>query len=340
MATLKELSEYTGFSITTISRVLNNDPTMSVSDATRSAILEAAGTLHYKKPSPKQRREPHGKLCFAIAEMLSPVEQLEDPYYLYLKNHAVQHCMDLGCTTVSLLEQDDGYLLAGRESIDGILAIGIFSERQIDSLSSLHHNLVFLDSAPDELRFDSVVINFKLGVEQALDMLIHRGHHAIGFLGPSRKLDERKRPAPEVRRQCFIDYMKKHNLYDPALLLEAEMTAPDAYRAVQERIRTNGTRPTALLAANEEAAFGAIRALHAANLRVPQDMSVISFNDTPLSELTDPPLTSISTHVESMGRVAVGLLVQRARSTDEHIPLKIVVPPTLTERASVSSAAF
>ena len=57
MATLKELSEHTGYSITTISRVLNNDPTMSVSDATRAAILEAAGALNYKKPSPRQRRD-------------------------------------------------------------------------------------------------------------------------------------------------------------------------------------------------------------------------------------------------------------------------------------------
>ena len=87
MATLKELSEHTGYSITTISRVLNNDPTMSVSDATRAAILEAAGALNYKKPSPRQRRDAAGHLCFAVAEMLSPVEQLKDPYYLYLKNH-------------------------------------------------------------------------------------------------------------------------------------------------------------------------------------------------------------------------------------------------------------
>ena len=160
MATLKELSEHTGYSITTISRVLNNDPTMSVSDATRAAILEAAGALNYKKPSPRQRRDAAGHLCFAVAEMLSPVEQLKDPYYLYLKNHAVQHCLDLGHSTVSLVESDGSYQLMGSEAVNGILAIGIFSEDQIAALSALHNNLVFLDSAPDELRFDSVVINF------------------------------------------------------------------------------------------------------------------------------------------------------------------------------------
>lgn len=337
MATLKELSEYTGYSITTISRVLNNDPTMSASDATRSAILEAAGALNYKKPSSRQRHESRGKLRFGVAEMLSPVEQLEDPYYLYLKNHAMQHCMDLGHTTISLLEQAGSYQLSAGESLDGILAIGIFSEEQIASLSDLHSNLVFLDSAPDERRFDSVVINFKLGVEQALETLIERGHRRIGFLGPYRKLDERKRPAPEVRRQYFIDYMKQQGLFREDYLFEAKMTATAAHQTLRGQIQAGGELPTALLTANEEAAFGAIRALHEAGLRVPEDMSVISFNDTPLSALTDPPLTSISTHVECMSRVAVELLVQRTRGTSGHIPLKIVVPPTLTERASVST---
>ena len=73
MSTLKELAEYTGFSITTISRVLNNDPTMSVSDATRAKILEAAGKLHYRS-STRPRRIRTGapsSLRIAIAEMLS-----------------------------------------------------------------------------------------------------------------------------------------------------------------------------------------------------------------------------------------------------------------------------
>ena len=337
MATLKELSEHTGYSITTISRVLNNDPTMSVSDATRAAILEAAGALNYKKPSPRQRRDAAGHLCFAVAEMLSPVEQLKDPYYLYLKNHAVQHCLDLGHSTVSLVESDGSYQLMGSEAVNGILAIGIFSEDQIAALSALHNNLVFLDSAPDELRFDSVVINFKLGVEQALDRLVAHGHRRIGFLGPDRKLDERKRPAPEVRRQYFIDFMTAQGLFSPDLLIEAEMTAADAYQTMRSRLQNGGALPTALLTANEEAAFGAMRALREGGLRVPEDMSVIGFNDTPLSELTDPPLTSISTHVKMMSCVAVDLLVQRTHKAHDAVPLKIVVPPMLIERASVSS---
>ncbi|MFR4977616.1 MAG: LacI family DNA-binding transcriptional regulator, partial [Butyricicoccus sp.] len=142
MATLKELAEYTGFSIATISRVLNNDPTMSVSESTRAAILEAAGKLHYKSSSRQRRmRVMHSKqLRFAIAEMLSPAEQLADPYYLYLKNYAVQRCRDLGFALVHLQEQQGLYEQDTAGRIDGVLAIGIFSEEQIKALSYVSDN--------------------------------------------------------------------------------------------------------------------------------------------------------------------------------------------------------
>ena len=337
MATLKELAEYSGFSIATISRVLNNDPTMSVSESTRAAILEAAGKLHYKSSSRQRRmRVMHSKqLRFAIAEMLSPAEQLADPYYLYLKNYAVQRCRDLGFALVHLQEHQGIYEqdMAGR--VDGVLAIGIFSEEQIKALSHVSDNLLFLDSSPDELRFDSVVLNFQLGVEQAVDYLLMHGHREIGFLGPCRKLDQKKRPALEVRREIFIRYMEEKGLFQSEYLFDAPMTAADARALLSERLNQGAPMPTAILAANEEAAIGAAGALREQGMSIPDDLSIISFNDTPLSALTDPPLTSISTHVEAMSATAIELLARRATTTSKLLPLKIVVPPTLNARESV-----
>ncbi len=336
MATLKELSEYTGFSITTISRVLNNDPTMNVSDATRSKILQAAGELQYKKPNTKQRIIRENNMCFAVAEMLSPAEQLEDPYYLYLKNHAAQRIQDTGCIMVQTVFSNSKYEIVGTEKINGVLAIGIFSETQIEALQNLSKNIVFLDSSPDELKFDSVVLNYRLGVEQAVDALISAGHTKIGFLGPDRKLDQRKRPAPEVRRQYFIDYMKAQGLFNEDLLLEAKMTAKEAHDRVIKHLKSGKELPTAIITANEEAAFGAMRAFRESNIKVPKDISIISFNDTPLSELTEPPLTSISTHVDAMSQTAVDLLIRRSKEQERIVPIKIVVPSSLVERESVS----
>lgn len=338
MATQRELAEYTGYSIATISRVLNEDPTMSVSESTRSAILEAAGHLHYKAAPRRSKSVPSSTLRLAIAEMLSPVEQLSDPYYLYLKNYAEQRCRDIGCSVTHLVKQQEEYHLDYNEKINGILAIGIFTEAQVLQLSQLSPNLVFLDSSPDETSFDSVVLNFRLGIEQALDYLISQGHTRIAFLGPNNKLDHLKRPAPEARRRHFISYMQEKALFEPSLLLDTQMTAPDARRVLSVLISEGAPLPTAILASNEEVAIGAVSAAREAGLSVPHDLSVISFNDTALSALTDPPLTSVSTHVELMSSAAVELLIRRCTGIDT-LPLKVVVPTTLTVRESVKALA-
>ena len=248
----------------------------------------------------------------------------------------MQRCTDLGYTVIPISGDPGLYTPLKSEKIDGILAIGIFSEEQIEAMASLSDNLVFLDSAPDELHFDSVVLNFQLGVEQAVDYFLEHGHREIGFLGPCRKLDQKKRPAPEVRREIFIRYMKQKDLYHPEFMLDASpMTASASRKYLEERIAAGGPMPTAILTANEEAAIGAAGALRSCQMSIPRDLSIISFNDTPLSALTDPPLTSVSTHVEAMSATAVDLLTRRASGQLPDIPLKIVVPPSLISRESV-----
>ena len=265
MATIRDLAKHTGFSVTTISRVLNNDPTLNVTDTTRVSILEAADELHYTLP--KTRRSHKNRLVhIAIVEMMSLKEQLADPYYLYLKNYVVRNCMEHDCNVSYLFEQSGKYQTLEKTPLDGILAIGIFSDQQIAQLLEISPNIVFVDSSPDERRFDSVVLNFRLGVEQALEQKDHI--------------------------------------------------------------------PTALLAYNEESAITAVSNLREVGLRIPEDVSVISFNDTPLSILTEPPLTSVTAHLEVMGEMAVKMLLDRL-DDPQHLPYKIVLPPTLAVRDSV-----
>ena len=183
-----------------------------------------------------------------------------------------------------------------------------------------------MDSSPDERRFDSVVLNFRLGVEQALDYLLYKGHRKIGFLGPAYKLDQKKRPALEARRQYFIDYMKNAGLYDEHLIIDTGLSAKDGSAQIRKWLEQKDHIPTALLAYNEESAITAVSNLREVGLRIPEDVSVISFNDTPLSILTEPPLTSVTAHLEVMGEMAVKMLLDRL-DDPQHLPYKIVLPP-------------
>lgn len=334
MATIRDLAARTGFSPATISRVLNNDPSMSATDETRAKILEAAKELHYTSSRPRKAPTPR-PLHIAIVEMLSRSEQLRDPYYLYLKDYAVTCCMEWGYNVTYIYEVDGKYQFPTPITLDGILAIGIFSTRQIEALSGIGKPIVFLDSAPDELRFDSVVLNFRLGIDSAIDYLIRCGHRRIGFLGPTYKLDQRRNPAPEVRRDCYIDQMKRVGLFDESLLLDTKLTPDGTRQAVLDWLGASPAMPAAFIAYNEDTAITAASTIREQGYSIPGDVSLISFNDTPLSVLIDPPLTSINAHLDSMGEAAVRLLTERIEEPSR-LTCKMVVPMTLTVRESVA----
>lgn len=335
MATLKELAEYTGFSAATISRILNNDPTMAASEETRKKVLEAADALNYAATKSRKGRTPKATMRIALAEMLSPSEQLHDPFYLYLRRYVDRACAAQRIELIPLDSADPA------TPLDGLIAIGIFTPTQVEQLLRRTPNVVFLDSSPDETRADSVVINYRLGVEQALNHLYALGHSRIGFIGPKTKLDDHKQPAPEVRRRIYIEWMLAHGLYDPTTLIDVPMHAQAAADALAERMAAGSTLPTAYLTANEECALGAIRALQAGGLRIPEDVSIISFNNTPLSELTEPPLTSVTAHMQEMSQAAVRLVCERVPgkrlAAQRTLPVKLIVPPALVLRGTVAS---
>ena len=260
MATLRELAERTGYSAATISRILSGDPALSVSMEARRKVLEEAGRLNYTATRSRRGRAPKGVLRVGIAEMLTPAQQLEDPFYLYLSGFVRQGCLDRKYTAVPLESRGEGFLPPEGEPLDGMIAIGKFRPGQIEAMEALCPQIVFLNSSPLESRFDSVVLNFSLGISMALEHLAELGHRSVGFIGPEWKLDDLGRRAPEVRRQLFSQQLEARGLECRDWLLDCPMETEAAARAVGERLSNGGTRPTALLAANEETAIGAIRA--------------------------------------------------------------------------------
>lgn len=334
MATLKELSERTGYSSATISRILSGDPTLSVTEQTRRIVLEEAGRINYIATRSKRGRMPRKSVRVAVAEMLTPVQQLDDPYFLYLSNSVRLGCLDRKYTFIPLEHRGDGFFADQTDNLTGIIAIGKFTPPQIDYLASLSVNVVFVDSSPRESRFDSVVLGYELGISLALEHLFNLGHRRIGYVGPYDDV----LGLPEPRRQYFDQIMQKRGLWEPDLVLECSMDAEAAKKAFEQFWHSGTQMPTAFLCGNEENAIGTLAALREAGLSVPDDVSVVSFNNTPKSALIEPALTSVSAHVEEMGKVALRMLRERAHvggaDPIRRIPMKVIVPPSITVRKS------
>ncbi len=341
MATLKELSERTGYSMATISRVLNGDETFSVPEEVKRKILDEAGKTNYHETRSRRGRIPKSLLRVGVAEMLTPAQQLNDPYYLYLSNYVKQGCIDKKYACIPLESRGEGYVLPRGEKLDGIIAIGLFTNTQIDSLSNLSKNVVFVDSSPYESRFDSVVLGYELGMSLALDHLTQLGHTQIGYVGQLYKYADGRQDELETRRKLFNKLMKRRGLYKEELIVDCHMDIGSTVEAWKEHFRLGKPMPTAVFCANEENAMGTLKQLQQEGYSIPEDISVVSFNDTPRSALVSPSLTSVSINTTEMANTALRMLAERAGIAGKEpirtVPLKVIVPPTIVVRESTAN---
>jgi LacI family transcriptional regulator len=333
MTTIKDIALKAGVSPATVSRVLNHDSTLSVLAETRMRIFRIAEELEYKtvrerKTNMIKKERP----CLGIIDWYSEVEQLDDPYYLYLMTTIEKQCSLSNIDTFKINKHNGKYHAFINSDIDGIIAIGKFSDEEIEGLCKFTNNIVFVDSSPHENKFDSVTINYRLGISEALQYLVDLGHTEIGFIGGS-VVGDYKEVTVDNRMQLFIDIMEKYNLYNPDYVYNGKkISFGEGYRLISE-VTKSGHVPTAFFIANDTMATGALRALHEAKIHVPNDISIIGFNDLPTSKYLIPTLTTVKVPMNFMAETAIELLQERIYK-ERTLPKKVLVPSELVIRKS------
>lgn len=342
MVTLKNLSEITGYSIATISRVLNNDKTLRASEETKKIIKTVAKTSGYKTLQSKKNKQKiksslYNRCCLGIVEPSNIQEHIQDPYYLYLKGFVEQECFNKKIETVKIQynTKSKKYNFFPNKKVDGIITIGHFSVKEIDDMKKITKNIVFLDCAPHDDNYSSVIVDLKLGLKRGVDYLISCGHKNICFAGPKTAPNIFKELELEIKRVAFLEYIKEKNISENCSLLECERSTESAYENTKLFIEKNiKNLPTVFLAVNESVALGILNALKEKNIKVPEEISVLSYNNTIFSAFITPPLSSISIDSEYMAQTAVELTVKQAK-TKLFRPVQILTFPYITEKQSI-----
>lgn len=342
MVTLKNLSEITGYSIATISRVLNNDKTLRASEETKKIIKTVAKTSGYKTLQSKKNKQKiksslYNRCCLGIVEPSNIQEHIQDPYYLYLKGFVEQECFNKKIETVKIQynPKSKKYNFFPNKKVDGIITIGHFSVKEIDDMKKITKNIVFLDCAPHDGNYSSVIVDLKLGLKRGVDYLISCGHKNICFAGPKTAPNIFKELELEIKRVAFLEYTKEKNISENCSLLECERSTESAYENTKLFIEKNiKNLPTVFLAVNESVALGILNALKEKNIKVPEEISVLSYNNTIFSAFITPPLSSISIDSEYMAQTAVELTVKQAK-TKLFRPVQILTFPYITEKQSI-----
>ncbi|WP_042357198.1 LacI family DNA-binding transcriptional regulator [Bacillus rubiinfantis] len=307
MATIKDIAKKAGVSIATVSRVLNYDATLSVSDETKKRIFEAAEELDYKKKVPARKQEA-GKI--ALVQWYSEKEELEDLYYMSIRLGVEKRCQELGIGVIRCFQDD--YEELKHEDIQGLIAIGKFSTKQVKELHDVHKYIVFVDSSPDEEKYDSVVIDFEKATEKVLQYFLKKGHEQIGYLGGREVFKDQTSVIQDSRERTFRRYLTEKGLLNEAIVYTGNFTVEDGYTLMKRAILDCGDRlPSAFFAGNDSLAIGALRALHEAGIVVPDRVNIIGVNDVSVSKYVFPALSTVKVYTELMGESAVDILMER-----------------------------
>ncbi|MCG8539470.1 MAG: LacI family DNA-binding transcriptional regulator [Clostridia bacterium] len=333
MATIKDISERAGVSPATVSRVLNYDDTLTVTDETRKRIFEVAEELEYRTLRERKRdRKKQKRIKIGLIHWYSEREELGDPYYLSIRMGIEKESFHKNIDIVKIFRQDGHYVTDRLNSLDGVIAIGKFSKEEIDRFSIYSENLVFVDSSPDEKKYDSIIIDFKQAVLEVLKYLRDLNHEKIGYIGGREYIGSNSQPIEDEREKTYYEFMKENNLYNPNHVKIGKFTAEDGYKLMKE-VLEKGDIPTAFFIASDSMAIGGLKALHEANINVPTEISIVGFNDIATSKYLVPPLTTVKVHTEFMGTTAVDILLERIQE-DREISKKIVIPSHLVIRDS------
>ncbi len=333
MVTIKDIAARTGFSATTISMVMNNSPiARKIPAVTKKIIRDAAREMGYRpnifaRALRARRSYMVGLLVYDIldpycAPIVKQVEATLIPH-----NYTVL-ISDLGYDQNRYSEALD--MLSGRR-VDGIIAIANQLPFHIRSLqqTAIETPVVVIGRNCRAPELPSFVVGDLTGGYLSARHLLDLGHREIAFIW-----DQGSFESSRLRWKGVNNALAEVGLSpQPAQIARTERGSPDAGYQAARQLLQNGRPFTAICAIDDQIAFGAIRAVFDCGRRVPEDISVIGFDDLDIARYFNPPLTTIAQPLEELGRLATEALLERMAHKRKHVPSR-TLRPSLVERRS------
>lgn len=294
---MKDVAEYAGVSITTVSHVINK--TRYVSPETRRQVQQAIRQLRFYRDARAGRLASGKSNFFGLI-----VSDITNPFFHELirafESAALERRFDtlLFDTNYDPRRTEAGVRMMIENKVRGVaIMTSELAPHLVEDFTANHVAVVSLDLGTVGLYSANIRVDYARGIHQAIDHLHKLGHRDIAFIsGPANLL------SAKIRRQAFVTALRKYGL-GLERIVEGNHKV-DGGVASARTLLAQGKAPTAILCSNDLTAIGTIMALREANLRIPEDTSVIGFDDIYIASITTPPLTTISLPRDQVGRIA------------------------------------
>lgn len=319
MATIKDVAQMAQVSAAAVSRVLNKDDSISVSPEVRARIFQAAHALGYV--SPRQRRAGAQKTHLVIGVADWRIVRPDRPNV---------RLSTLSCLVQMMTDRYDVNfvrLTFGQpEKVDGVIALGVFSEAEMDFLRSLSYAIVFVNSDCQSYEFDQVRVDFDQGLEQAVSYLVDRKlYTGVGYIGGIYEGENGTIGAN--RMNGLRSVLEKRGLYDPRLFHVGEISRESGYALARKAVE-DGALAEAMLLGSDEVAEGVLEAFREMSVRIPKDVAVIIYQDIQTLESKWPTGTCLEMYPDYLWENALELLFGRI-SRKRSQAVTVMVPTQL-----------
>lgn len=330
MITIKDIAKFAGVSQSTVSKALNDRP--DVSTNTKRKILEIAKELNFTphafgKALKKKTSENVGVLFCRDLHSLSG-----NPFYSRvlegIEAELAINNFNLLLQIITETTKDELPKMVRERQVDGLILVGTFKDDYLNRILDSGIHRLMVDPNKIVERCCHVLIDNEYGAFQATKYLIDRGHKRIGFIsGDLARLSFQQR---------YDGYKKALKLNDIPLdenFVQA-FGLENGYEHVRYLVEKQNVR--CIFSANDLNAIYGYKAINEMNLRIPEDVSIIGFDDIDLAKMSAPPLTTVRVYKEELGSIAVRMLLKLINGEAENNATTIV-PTKLVERKSVEN---
>lgn len=303
MATIKEISQLAEVSITTVSRVLNQDETIVVSPEVKKRIFKIAHELKYVPPRMRHTQKKR-EIVIGVAD-----------WHIIRKDRTNIRLSSLDLIVKSMTGNSEVRFERMNKGTpgqyDGIMAFGVFSEQEMESLRMQSYAIVFINSDPKDYEYDSIVMDFNKGIHEMLSYLVDQKKYLnVGYIGGL--YDEGQVKIGYRRLEGIKAAFTQRGLYEDQYFFLGDISKESGYELAKKAVES-GNLPEAVLLGSEEVAEGALEAFYDAGLRIPKDIAVVIYKDIETLESKWPTFTKVRMFPDIVWQTAIKLLLEQIR---------------------------
>lgn len=312
MASIRDIAKMAGVSPASVSRILNNDPSFSINKNTRARVIEIANRVQYSKKNVERGPKSAGKkMTIGLILRHDVKSELSDPYFHEIHEGIEEEAAKWRLhVEVAFTMHESNKDWESLHDYGAVIMVGEMTPAAISKVKKYNENLILIDATPNDPNISYICNDFVDKTYEILNYLYLLGHRNIAYVGGRASIvDEAGRTiykSGDARANAYHNWMKLKGLSDFDQAFITNWSTKEGLQSANNVLKLKN-RPSAVVVGSDPMALGVYKSFSNHQVKIPQDISVISFDDVEMTQYLTPTLSSVYINADEMGKLGVRL---------------------------------